>query len=76
VEVFLTPIAVERQGAASMQNQELAALSFLYREALGIDLPGLKNASAIKIYTHVLNRDGQGVVSPLDGLNSNFSRLV
>ncbi|WP_276205336.1 hypothetical protein [Methylocaldum sp. 14B] len=43
---------------------------------MGIALPGLKDVSAIMIYTHVLNRGGQGVVSPLDGLNWNFSHLV
>ena len=39
VEAFLTRLAVERQVAASTQNQALSALLFLYREVLGIQLP-------------------------------------
>ena len=34
VRAFLTPLAVERQGAASTQNQALSALLFLYTHAL------------------------------------------
>ncbi len=39
VEEFLSRIAVERRVAASTQNQALAALLFLYREVLRVDLP-------------------------------------
>ncbi len=39
VEAFLTRLAVEGDVAASTQNQALAALLFLYREVLGLDLP-------------------------------------
>jgi integron integrase len=35
VEAFLTHLAVEKQVAASTQNQALSALVFLYREVLG-----------------------------------------
>lgn len=41
VEAFLTHLAVERTVAASTQNQALAALLFLYREVLSVDLPWL-----------------------------------
>lgn len=41
VEVFLTYLAVEKTVAASTQNQALAALLFLYREVLKVDLPWL-----------------------------------
>lgn len=41
VEAFLTHLAVERNVAASTQNQALAALLFLYREVLRVDLPWL-----------------------------------
>lgn len=39
VEDFLSRLAVERQVAASTQNQALAALLFLYRDVLRMDLP-------------------------------------
>ena len=42
VERFLTHLAVDRELSASTQNQALAALLFMYREALGLELPWLK----------------------------------
>ena len=39
VESFLTVLATRGQVAAATQNQALAALLFLYRQVLGIDLP-------------------------------------
>lgn len=39
VEAFLTDLAVRGNVAASMQNQALSALLFLYREVLGQDMP-------------------------------------
>ncbi len=41
VEAFLTYLAVERSVSASTQNQALAALLFLYKEVLQVDLPWL-----------------------------------
>lgn len=41
VEAFLSSLATEGQVSASTQNQALAALLFLYREVLGVDLPWL-----------------------------------
>jgi integron integrase len=41
VEAFLTALAVNNKVSASTQNQALAAVLFLYREALEIDLPWL-----------------------------------
>ncbi len=41
VESFLTHLAMERKVSASTQNQAKAALLFLYREVLGVELPWL-----------------------------------
>jgi len=41
VEQFLSGLAVEGGVSASTQNQALAALLFLHRDVLGIDLPWL-----------------------------------
>ena len=48
VEAFLTHLAVTRNVAASTQNQALAALLFLYREVLGMDLPWLDKFTPAK----------------------------
>jgi integron integrase len=41
VTAFLSSLATRRHVAASTQNQALAAILFLYREVLGLDLPWL-----------------------------------
>ncbi|KHM92587.1 recombinase XerD [Xanthomonas vesicatoria] len=43
VEAFLTRLATDRQVSAGTQNQALAALLFLYREVLRIELPWMEN---------------------------------
>jgi integron integrase len=48
IEAFLTHLAVERQVAASTQNQALYALIFLYREVLNQDLDGQINSVRAK----------------------------
>lgn len=49
VEAFLTHLAVERKVSASTQNQAKAALLFLYREVLQVDLPWLVEVVAAKV---------------------------
>ena len=41
VEAFLSHLAVERQVSASTQNQAKAAILYLYKQVLGIELPWL-----------------------------------
>ena len=53
VEAFLTHLAVERNVAASTQNQALAALLFLYKEVLKVDLPWLEKFTPAKHSNHV-----------------------
>ncbi len=48
VEHFLSALAVHGKVAASTQNQALAALLFLYREVLRIDLPWMENVVRAK----------------------------
>ena len=48
VEAFLSHLAVERQVAASTQNQAKAALLFLYGEVLGVELPWLDDVVQAK----------------------------
>ncbi|HVR81417.1 MAG TPA: integron integrase [Luteimonas sp.] len=48
VEAFLTGLAMHGQVAASTQNQALAALLFLYRQVLGLDLPWMQDIQRAK----------------------------
>lgn len=45
VEAFLSSLAIERNVAASTQNLALAAILFLYREVLQVELPWLENVT-------------------------------
>ncbi len=49
VEAFLTHLAVERKVSASTQNQAKAAVLFLYKEVLQIDLPWLSEVTAAQV---------------------------
>lgn len=49
VEAFLTHLAVERKVSASTQNQAKAAVLFLYKEVLQIDLPWLGEVTAAQV---------------------------
>jgi integron integrase len=60
VTAFLSRLATDDRVAASTQNQALAALLFLYRDVLGVDLPwldGLVRARRPQRLPTVLGRD-------------------
>lgn len=71
VEAFLTRLATEGQVAASTQNQALAALLFLYREVLQVELPWMEDvvrAKAPRRVPVVLSREEVGrLLAMLDG---------
>jgi hypothetical protein len=48
VEPFLSALAVKDHVLSSAQNQAVAALLFLYREVLSVDLPWLDGLSCAK----------------------------
>ncbi len=48
LESFLSYLAVERKVAAATQSQALAAVLFLYKRVLGVDLPWLENVVRAK----------------------------
>jgi integrase len=53
IEAFLTHLAVNRDVSASTQNQALAALLFLYKEVLKLDLPWLQGVVRAKKPKHL-----------------------
>lgn len=48
IQSYLTDLAVKHHVSASTQNQALAALLFLYRDVLKIELPQIENISRAK----------------------------
>jgi integron integrase len=80
VAQFLTALAVQTRVAASTQNQALAALLFLYREVLGVELPWLDDVVRAKRPHHlpvVLTRDEvRAVVQRLDGVPRLMALLL
>lgn len=80
VERFLSHLAVERDVAASTQNQALSALLFLYRDVLGIRLDwldGVVRAKRPKLLPVVLTRDEvASVLKNLSGGNLIAAMLM
>jgi integrase len=80
IEAFLNHLANDRDVAASMHNQALSALLFLYGEVLGVELPWLaeierpKRARRLPV---VLTREEVGhVLALLDGVSGLMARLL
>lgn len=80
VEEFLTHLAVKGNVAAATQNQAKAALLFLYREVLEIDLPwleGITQAKAPKRLPVVLTRNEvQLLLAQLQGMHALVCGLL
>jgi len=80
VEQFLTHLAVNGKVAASTQNQAKAALLFLYKEVLAMELSWLdkvEQAKTPKRLPVVLNRDEiQSILSRLSGTQHLIAGLL
>jgi integron integrase len=80
VTAFLSALATERKVAASTQNQALAALLFLYREVLGVELPWLDDvvrARGPERLPVVLSRDEvRAVLSEMQGVTRLMATLL
>ena len=72
ITVFLSYLATERQIGASTQNQALAALLFLYRAVLELEIPGLDGVVRARRPEHlplVLTREEvDAVLSRMEGV--------
>ncbi|MEO7430598.1 MAG: integron integrase, partial [Dokdonella sp.] len=80
VEAFLSTLAVHGNVAAGTQNQAFAALLFLYRTVLSIDLPwldGLVRAKRPQRVPTVLSRDEVArLLAVMDGRAGLIARLL
>ena len=80
VEAFLSSLATERNVAASTQNQALAAILFLYREVLGVELPWLDGVTRAKkpqrLPTVLLPSEVEKILVRLDGAVGLVARLL
>ncbi len=80
VESFLTSLAVDRNVAASTQNLALAAILFLYRDVLEVELPWLENVTRAKKperIPSVLSRSQvQRLLDSMEGTSALIARLL
>lgn len=80
VEAFLTHLAVGKNVAASTQNQALAALLFLYKEVLKVDLSWLDSFTAAKKSSRVpvvlTKEEVKSIINQLTGTNWLIANLL
>lgn len=80
VEAFLTHLAMQRNVAASTQNQALAAILFLYREVLDVELPWLDGVTRAKkpqrLPTVLSRQEVDAVLARMAGTSALVSRLL
>lgn len=80
VESFLSMLANARDVAASTQNQALAALLFLYKRVLGIELPWLDGLTRAKkparLPVVLTQAEVAGLLRHVDGLTGFIIRLL
>jgi integrase len=79
VSRFLSRLAVERSVSAGTQNQALAALLFLYRRVLGIELPWLDDLirarQTVRVPTVLSREEVQRLLALVDGSAGSSSVL-
>lgn len=80
VEAFLSHLANQRQCSASTHKQALAALLFLYRQVLGVDLPWMQQIGRPRTparLPNVLSRsEVERLLSSMTGIPALVARLL
>lgn len=80
VTSFLSSLANHGNVAASTQNQALAAILFLYREVLGMDLPWLTEVVRARrprrMPTVLTQAEVQSLLGHIEGLHGLMARLM
>lgn len=80
IEAFLSDLAVTRQVAASTQNQALAAILFLYKDVLLIELPWLDDVirakRPAKLPVVLTDAEAKRLIAQLDGVHHLVAGLL
>jgi len=80
VAAFLSSLATDRQVAASTQNQALAALLFLYKNVLGVELPWMEGVARAKqprrLPTVLTRAEIVSMLASMDGTFGLMARLM
>lgn len=80
IEQFLSMLACQRQVSSSTQNQALAALLFLYKNVLGVDLPWLDGITRAKPSTRLpvvlTQAEVRGLLRHVDGTSGLIIHLL
>src|SRR4051812_17617239 len=80
ITAFLSALANDRDVAPSTQNQALAALLFLYREVLGIDLPGINGVARAKrerrLPVVLTQAEAHALLAGMSGTHALMARLL
>jgi integron integrase len=80
LEGFLSYLAVERKVAAATQSQALAAVLFLYKRVLGVDLPWLDNVvrakKPVRLPIVLTPEEVRAVLGQLDGVYRLVASLL
>lgn len=80
IEAFLSALAIERQVAASTQNQALSAILFLYKEVLQIELPWLSDLvhakNSHRVPTVLSRIEARKLLVSMEGVTGLMARLL
>ena len=80
VEDFLSALAVQGRVSASTQGQALAALLFLYKQVLGVDLPWLDEVVRAKrpqrLPTVLTPAEVSRVLDGMEGMHALLARML
>ncbi|TDN49680.1 integron integrase [Azoarcus indigens] len=80
VEQFLSWLATERKVAVSTHKQALAALLFLYRNVLGVDLPWLsafeRPKTPVRLPSVLSREEVSALLDAMEGPIADLARLV
>ena len=80
VAAFLSALANDRKVAAPTQNQALAAILFLYKNVLGVELPWVEGVLRAKqpkrIPTVLTRKEANDLLGAMDGVHALMARLM
>jgi site-specific recombinase XerD len=80
IEAFLSSLARDRRVAAPTQNQALAALLFLYKEVLRMEVPWIDGVTrarkARRLPTVLTHAEAHALLAKVEGTHALMARLM